>query len=186
MVKAESETREKIIVASPKPPTNLISESLQSALLKIKWDPPTDLDAPLKYMLAINAVNPDVQAKMPDDSGRETEAHIFTFKVPEVIGSGEVYEVSVKTVASVGGTFHHSTPIMKMFATRPLPPEKLEVISSGEGQEFVWKRSMSPHVTKYKFKIKKVKLGSNLILTFKMMLNTKSMFTVSLNTKKIG
>ena len=45
MIKAESETREKIIVAFPKPPTNLISESLQSALLKIKWDPPTDLDA---------------------------------------------------------------------------------------------------------------------------------------------
>ena len=155
IIEAQSEIRETTFVASPKPPMNLVSESLQAALLKVKWDPPADFDAPLKYMLTINACNPDVQAKMQEDAGRETDTNIFAFKVPEIIGSGELYEVSVETVVNVGGKFYHSTPIKKVFATKPLPPEKLIVELSGDEQEFSWKRSMSPSVTKYKFKIKK-------------------------------
>ena len=58
------------------------------------------------------------------------------------------------TVVNVAGKFYHSSPIKKVFATKPLPAEKL-VAPLADDQEFVWKRSMSPSVSKYKFKIKK-------------------------------
>merc|ERR1711892_161177 len=85
---------------------------------------------------------------------KETESNIYTVKLPEIIGTGEHYEISVVTVVNVSGKFYHSLPIKKVFATKPLPPEKL-VAPLTDDQEFVWKRSMSPSVSKYKFKIKK-------------------------------
>ena len=110
--------------------------------------------APPKYNITVRALNPEVQAKMTEDLVKETESNIFTLKFPEIVGTGEPYEISVVTVVNVAGNFYHSSPLKKVFATKPLPPEKL-VAPLADEQEFVWKRSMSPSVSKYKFKIKK-------------------------------
>ena len=156
ILEARSEFVEKSFVLLPKPPTNLSLESAQATSLKVRWDPPTDFNLTPKYNITVRAINPDVQAKMSEDMVKETDSNIFTNKVPEVIGTGELYEMSVESVVNISGKFFHSTPIKKVFATKPLPPEKLEVPPPDtEAQEFIWKRSMSPSVQHYKFKIKK-------------------------------
>ena len=58
------------------------------------------------------------------------------------------------TVVNVVGKLYHSSPIKKGFATKPLPTEK-SVAPLADEQGFVWKRSMSQSVSKYKIKIKK-------------------------------
>ena len=154
ILETRSELVEISFVPLPKPPTNLSLESAQVTSLKIKWDPPTDFNATAKYNITVHALNPEVQAKMAEDLVKETDSNIFTVKVPEVIGTGEPYEISVDTVVNVSGKFFHSSPIKKVFVTKPLPPEKL-LAPETENQEFSWKRSMSPSVKEYKFKIKK-------------------------------
>ena len=153
---AKSEFVEKSFVPLPKPPTNLSLESAQPTSLKVKWDPPTDFNAVPKYNISVHALNTDLQAKMTEDLVKETDSNIFTIKVPDIVGTGEPYEIAVETVVNVAGKFFHSTPIKRVFTTKPLPPEKLEAPAPQTGnQEFSWKRSMSPSVTNYKFKIKK-------------------------------
>eukprot|EP00092_Neocalanus_flemingeri_P016447 GFUD01017797.1.p1 GENE.GFUD01017797.1~~GFUD01017797.1.p1 ORF type:complete len:977 (-),score=204.76 GFUD01017797.1:255-3140(-) len=153
-LEAQSDLVEETFVALPRPPTNLTLESSQATSLKVKWDPPTDCNTKPSYNITVHALNSEVQAKMSEEIIKETETNIFTLKLPEIVGTGEPYEISVETVIQVSGKLYQSSPIKKVFVTKPLPPEKL-VVPPADDQEFVWKRSMSPSVNKYKFKIKK-------------------------------
>merc|ERR1719317_1855565 len=92
---------------------------------------------------------------MAEDKSKEVDSNVFTFShLPEIIGTGELYQVSVQTVVNIAGKNYHSETLSDIFATKPLPPEKLTVVDAAE-QIFSWMRSPSPSVHNYKLKIKK-------------------------------
>ena len=141
-------------VALPRPPQNFRLESSQPTALKVKWDAPLDCHAKPTFNISLHPVTQEVQDIMGDDPVRETENNVFTFsKLPDIIGTGKQYEVSVKTVINISGKFYHSLPVSKVFMTKPLPPENISV--SSKYHEFSWKRSKTEGVTTYKFKIKR-------------------------------
>ena len=152
-IHSDSVTRS--FVAPPRPPLNIRLESSQPTSLRIKWDPPLDCNTKPTFNISLRPLNPEVQKSLVEDMVKETETNVFTFsKLPDVVGTGKIYEVSVKTVINVGGKFYHSAPAKKAFMTKPLPPENLSVLNS-KCQEFSWIVSKTAGVKRYKFKIKK-------------------------------
>ena len=53
LLEAQSDFVDTTFVPLPKPPTNLNLEASQATSLKIKWDRPTDFDAPPKYNITV-------------------------------------------------------------------------------------------------------------------------------------
>ena len=142
-------------VTNPKAPQNIRLENSWATALKIKWDLP-QIDVGIKPMFHVylHPMDQDVQTALGDDINKDIESNVFTFsKLPE-IGSGRKYEVGVNTIINVAGRILHSEPIKRLFITKPLPPENLEIVNSNT-QEFSWKRSQTKPVKKYKFKVKK-------------------------------
>merc|ERR1719234_2996165 len=89
------------------------------------------------------------------EESKEVEAAVYTFShLPDILGTGEMYKVTVETVVTISGKNHHSSPITEQFSTKPLPPEKLVVLDPIR-QLFSWQRSPSPSVTRYKLKIRR-------------------------------
>ena len=140
-------------VILPKPPTGFMQDSVQANSIRLKWNPPqSDNQISYKYRITFQAKDPAVQAKLKVEEGiKETESNNFQLKLPE---PAEVYEISIETLILLSGKNYFSEPLKKEFCTKPLPPEKLDVSHAGECL-FIWKRSMSKRVDKYKFKIKK-------------------------------
>merc|ERR1711915_515792 len=152
-----SNTLEKTTVTPPNPPMNIKLETAASTSLKVKWDPPTNIPANTRvsYHAAIVALNSVVRDAMVEDKSKDIESTVFTFShLPEIIGTGELYRVSIQTVVTIAGKHYQSESISGIFATKPLPPEKLTVIDASE-QIFSWMRSPSPGVENYKLKVKK-------------------------------
>jgi len=152
-----SNTLEKTTVTPPNPPMNIKLETAASTSLKVKWDPPINIPANTRvsYHAAIVALNPVVRDAMVEDKSKDIESTVFTFShLPEIIGTGELYRVSIQTVVTIAGKHYQSESISGIFATKPLPPEKLTVIDASE-QIFSWMRSPSPGVENYKLKVKK-------------------------------
>ena len=87
-------------------------------------------------LFSVRALNPELQAKMTEDMVKETDSNIFTFTFPEIIEAGEPFKISVDTVLNVTGKCYHSLPIKKVFATKPLHPEKL-MAPLADDQKFV-------------------------------------------------
>ena len=93
---------------------------------------------------------------MKDLGAKEIESTLYQFsQLPEIIGTGEKYKVSIETVLTLSnGVTSKSDPVTKTFVTKPLPPENLH-INDHEQQIFAWQRSPSPAVKNYKLKIRK-------------------------------
>ena len=144
----------KTFVAPPRSPLNLRLESSQPNSLKLKWDTPLDCNVKPTYNIILHPENKKIQELIGEEVIKETEQNTFTFsKLPERVGAGKPYEVSVKTVINIGAKFYHSAPTKKVFMTKPLPPENLTV--NCKSHEFSWLRSRTAEVKSYKFKIKK-------------------------------
>ena len=145
----------KTFVVLPKAPSNLRLDTCQPTSLKVKWDQPLDCFTKPIFNLLLAPLHPEVAARMKEELGpRESETPFFTFsRLPDVLGSGQAYEVSVEAVVAISGKSYFSSKTKKIFLSRPLPPTNLVVISSEE-QKLGWRRSKSPGITKYKFKIK--------------------------------
>ena len=142
-------------VTYPRPPQNLRLENAQASSLKIKWDAPTDCCIKPSFTVSLHPLDDEVMAALGDDIHKDVDSNTFTFsKLPEIVGSGKKYEIGVKTTIQVNGKILQSEMIKKTFITKPLPPDKLEIVNSN-CQEFSWRRSKTKLVEKYKFKVKK-------------------------------
>merc|ERR1712176_708593 len=101
MLESFSEPREQKITTAPSSPSGLKLETSTPSSLRVKWEPPVGIPTNLKmsYSLSINAEHPDVQDKMEKHEIQEKENPVYNFShLPEVIGSGQRYEVSVRTM----------------------------------------------------------------------------------------
>eukprot|EP00092_Neocalanus_flemingeri_P001833 GFUD01001954.1.p1 GENE.GFUD01001954.1~~GFUD01001954.1.p1 ORF type:complete len:952 (+),score=205.85 GFUD01001954.1:214-3069(+) len=147
----------KTVVTPPQPPSGIKLEASASTSLKVKWDPPAYFppDSKLSYNVGIQPLSLAVKEAMTDDKSKEIDSNVFTFShLPQIIGTGEAYRVSVQTVVNISGKSYQSESLSDIFTTKPLPPEKLTVIDATE-QIFSWLRSPTPKVQNYKLKIKK-------------------------------
>ena len=137
-------------VTLPPAPSNLRLEASYATSLKVKWDPPA-LPATVKvtYRVKIEAEKEAVSSKMVDEA-KEVEAAVYTFShLPDILGTGEMYKVTIETVVQLSGKNHYSSPISDHYLTKPLPPEKLVVLDPAS-QLFSWQRSPSPSVSRFK------------------------------------
>ena len=142
-------------VTHPRPPQNVRLDSAQASSLRVRWDPPAECSVKPAFSLTIKPLDKEVSDHFGDEFNKEVDSNIFTFsKLPEVIGSGQRYEVGVSTIVNIGGKVFQSEAVKKIFITKPLPPEQIE-ISNSNCDEFSWKRSLTRGVTKYKFRVKK-------------------------------
>ena len=143
-------------VTHPKPPLNVRLDSAGASSLRVRWDPPSETgSAKPSFSLTIQPLDKEVAEQFGEEFIKEVDSNIFTFsKLPEVIGSGQKYEVSIRTSVNIGGKVFQSEAVKKVFTTKPLPPEQIE-ISNSNCDEFSWKRSQTRGVTKYKFRVKK-------------------------------
>ena len=149
----------KTVVTPPLPPGNLRLESVAATSIKVKWDPPTHIPVQGKLTYGINIIpeSPDVRRVMADDRHKEVESTVYQFtKLPEIVGTGEKYRVTVSSVYTpvAGGASYSSDSVTEIFTTKPLPPEKLIVKDHNE-RIFSWFKSPSPGVNHYKLKIKR-------------------------------
>ena len=142
-------------VTLPPPPSNLRLEASYATSLKVKWEPPAlPQTVKVTYRVKIEAKNQIVRNKMVEES-KEVEAAVYTFShLPDILGTGEMYKVTIETVVTISGKSHYSSAITEQFSTKPLPPEKLVVVDP-TSQLFSWQRSPSPSVTRYKLKIRR-------------------------------
>ena len=144
------------VVLLPLPPQVLKLEAATPTSLKVKWEPAASVPehAKLVYRTTITALSPELRERMTEEV-KEVEATTFTFShLPEVLGSGQHYRVSVEALLKLGGKSHGSGAVSEQFTTKPLPPEKLVVVDPAS-QLFSWQRSPSPSVTTYKLKIRR-------------------------------
>ena len=143
------------VVTLPPPPSSLRLEASYATSLKVKWEPPA-LPPTVKvtFRAKVEAKNQLVRNKMLEES-KEVEAAVYTFShLPDILGTGEMYKVTIETVVTISGKKYSSTAITEQFCTKPLPPEKLVVLDPAN-QLFSWQRSPSPSVTRYKLKIRR-------------------------------
>jgi hypothetical protein len=142
-------------VTLPRSPTNLRAETCHATALTVKWDPPLECSTRPSFHLTLRPLRAELAARMGKEMvARESDSNVFTFsRLPEVLGTGQAYEVAVEAVVSIAGKSYYSSKAKKVFLTRPLPPDKLVVLDSAE-QRLGWRRSRSPAVVKYKVKIK--------------------------------
>ena len=143
-------------VTQPRPPLNVRLDSAGASSLRVRWDPPSDTgSAKPSFSLTIQPLDKEVAEQFGEEFIKEVDSNIFTFsKLPEIIGSGQKYEVAIRTSVNIGGKVFQSEAVKKIFMTKPLPPEQIE-ISNSNCDEFSWKRSQTRGVTKYKFRVKK-------------------------------
>ena len=143
-------------VTHPRPPLNVRLDSAGASSLRVRWDPPSETgSAKPSFSLTIQPLDKEVAEQFGEEFIKEVDSNIFTFsKLPEVIGSGQKYEVAIRTSVNIGGKVFQSEAVKKIFTTKPLPPEQIE-ISNSNCDEFSWKRSQTRGVTKYKFRVKK-------------------------------
>ena len=151
-----SDLATRIFVTLPRPPTNLRVENCQPTALNLKWDMSLECSIKPSFALLLIPLNPEVMAVMREEvRTKETDSMAFTFsKLPEVVGSGQPYEVVVEAVVSVAGKNYYSKKTKRTFLTKPLPPDKMIVLDN-EKQTIAWRRSKSSTVQKYKMKIKR-------------------------------
>ena len=147
------------VVTPPLPPANLRLETAAATSIKVKWDPPTHIPTRGKLTYGINIIpeSPEVRRFMADDRQKEVESNVYQFSnLPEIVGTGEKYRVTVSSVYTpvAGGSHYLSDSVTEIFITKPLPPEKFIVKDHNE-RTFAWFKSPSPSVNHYKFKIKR-------------------------------
>jgi len=102
----------------PNPPTNLKLESTTPTKLNIKWDAPTNSASDLKvsYSLSIQAQSSYVREKMEEKTYEKTETTKFSFGgLPEPVGSGEPYEISITANITLDGKKLKSVPLTGYF-----------------------------------------------------------------------
>lgn len=148
---------DKTVITPPPPPLNLRQEQLQVGSLKVKWDSPTSVPqtGKLSFNVSIHPLSSELKTVMKED-WKEVESNVYQFsQLPELVGSGEKYRVSVQSVfTSPSGQSSRSQPVTEIFLTKPLPPRDLRVLDD-DNQMISWQRSQSPSVRLYKVKIRK-------------------------------
>ena len=148
---------DKTVITPPPPPLNLRQEQLQVGSLKVKWDSPSSVPqaGKLSFNVSIYPLSSELKTVMKDD-WKEVESNVYQFsQLPELVGSGEKYRVSVQSVfSSASGQSSRSQPVSEIFLTKPLPPRDLRVLDD-DNQIISWQRSQSPSVRLYKVKIRK-------------------------------
>ena len=122
----------KTVVTPPLPPANLRLETAAATSIKVKWDPPTHIPTQGKLTYGINIIpeSPEVRRFMADDRQKEVESNVYQFSnLPEIVGTGERYRVTVSSVYTpvVGGLSYTSDSVTEIFTTKPVPSEKLVV-----------------------------------------------------------
>ena len=148
---------DKTVITPPPPPLNLRQEQLQVGSLKVKWDSPSSVPqtGKLSFNVSIHPLSSELKTVMKED-WKEVESNVYQFsQLPELVGSGEKYRVSVQSVfTSPSGQSSRSQPVTEIFLTKPLPPRDLRVLDD-DNQIICWQRSQSPSVRLYKVKIRK-------------------------------
>ena len=122
----------KTVVTPPLPPANLRLETAAATSIKVKWDPPTHIPTQGKLTYGINIIpeSPEVRRVMADDRQKEVESNVYQFSnLPEIVGTGEKYRVTVTSVYTpvAGGSHYLSDSVAEIFTTKPVPSEKLVV-----------------------------------------------------------
>ena len=148
---------DKTVITPPPPPLNLRQEQLQVGSLKVKWDSPSSVpqSGKLSFSISIHPLSSELKTVMKED-WKEVESNVYQFsQLPELVGSGEKYRVSVQSVFTLpSGQSSRSQPVTEIFLTKPLPPRDLRVVDD-DNQIISWHRSQSPSVRLYKVKIRK-------------------------------
>ena len=148
---------DKTVTTPPLVPVNLRQDQYQVGSLKVKWDSPSSLPqtGKLSFNVSIHPLSSDVKALVKED-WKEVDSNVYQFsQLPEVVGTGEKYRVSVLSVyTSPTGQVTRSQPTTEICFTKPLPPRELKVLDDDK-QIISWQRSQSPSVRMYKVKIRK-------------------------------
>ena len=109
----------------------------------------------VSFNVSIHPLSSDVKALVKED-WKEVDSNVYQFsQLPEVVGTGEKYRVSVQSVyTSPTGQVTRSQPTTEICFTKPLPPRELKVLDDDK-QIISWQKSQSPSVRMYKVKIRK-------------------------------
>ena len=83
--------------------------------------------------------------------------NIFSlFQLPEIVGTGHVYKISMIAIYSTTKDGQNSTgeslEVTEEFMTKPLAPTKLSIGNKDNPLEICWQKSVTPNVTCYKIR----------------------------------
>merc|ERR1712086_883712 len=84
-------------------------------------------------------------------------ANIFSFfQLPEIVGTGHVYKISITAIWSTKKDGQDATgeslEVTEEFMTKPLAPTKLSIGNKDNPLEICWRKSVTPNVVSYKIR----------------------------------
>ena len=76
--------------------------------------------------------------------------------MPEIVGTGHVYKISMVVIWSTTkdgqNVTGESLEVTEEFMTKPLAPTKLSIGNKDNPLEICWQKSVTPNVTSYKIR----------------------------------
>ena len=83
--------------------------------------------------------------------------NIFSlFQLPEIVGTGHVYKISMIAIYSTTKDGQNATgeslEVTEEFMTKPLAPTKLSIGNKDNPLEICWRKSVTPNVVSYKIR----------------------------------
>jgi hypothetical protein len=93
--------------------------------------------------------------------------NIFSlFQLPEIVGTGHVYKISMIAIYSTTKDGQNSTgeslEVTEEFMTKPLAPTKLSIGNKDNPLEICWRKSVTPNVVSYKIRQGPLKIWTEL------------------------
>ncbi|XP_023337718.1 collagen alpha-1(XIV) chain isoform X2 [Eurytemora carolleeae] len=156
-LKTISEEEKISFITIPLPPRNLELESRFCNSFQVKWEAPVATAPNHKFKLTIQA--PSIGYSNSYEVGGDKRTFNFS-KLPEIVGTGETYNVCVTYCVQPTGSDHEvvSEGLTESFVTKPLPPSNLKL---GPGwNQITWTKSPTPHISVYKLRFKSAEEGS--------------------------
>ena len=152
-----SEPTNSNIATLPEAVLSIDLECATTSSLSVRWDTAgTPGLNHLFYKLAIQGVGFDHSLML--DIPSEVTTHEFA-NLPEPLGQGREYNITIVVVAKVGDIEVHSEAADSVFSTLPAPPSDLWASSVAEVS---WTASPSPLVSGYRLTWKSTKEGAEL------------------------
>ena len=113
--------------------------------------------------------------------------NIFSlFQLPEIVGTGHVYKISMIAIYSTTKDGQNSTgeslEVTEEFMTKPLAPTKLSIGNKDNPLEICWRKSVTPNVVSYKIRQGPLKIWTELFTqcyVMKFQLKDESTFWVN-------
>ena len=168
LMRTESQPYSVKFTTLPETIRNLKMEYATPNSITVKWDIPI-VTSGIKYVLSISGNTNVEDSVISLDENMETiqdfemvnievagDKNQFTFsKLPDIIGSGHAYRVSILTVyASPREIETTSGECYEIFMTKPIPPTHLGIGDTNEPYQICWHKSMTPNVSKYRIRWK--------------------------------